>query len=256
VAVAPLRSFASRALRKAREPFRRDDGLLTLEVPGSDVSVFARPGTSDPASFEQVFGGAYELDLPTEPRLIFDLGANVGYGSVYFALRYATARVLAVEPEPSNVALLRRNVASLTQVDVVEGAVWPRAGVLAMEDPGKGYWGMRVRTGEGARGVRAVTIPELLSRADAEWVDLVKIDIEGSELELFSQESGWLRQVGALVIELHDRFRPGCEDTVERAIAQSGVRFRKLRYGGDVLYVRDDQPQRELGARRSTTHTS
>jgi len=242
--------------RALRSLVRRDPKLIVLDVPGFEYSVSARPGTSDAAAFEQVFGGAYALDLPVEPRLILDLGANVGYASVDLALRYPTARVVAVEPEPSNAALLRRNVAALGRVVVVEAAVWPRTGTVALEDPGKGKWGMRVRAGGPAGVVRAVTIPELLVDAGAEWADLVKIDIEGSELDLFSAETGWLTQVGALVIELHDRFRPGCENAVERAIVQSGVPFRKLRYGADVLYVRDDQAQREPDARRSTTQTS
>ncbi|MFY9580298.1 MAG: FkbM family methyltransferase [Gaiellaceae bacterium] len=239
-----------------RRLVRRKPDLIVLAVPGSDHSVVARPGTSDRAAFDQVFGGAYALDLPVEPRLIFDLGANVGYASVGFALRYRRARIVAVEPEPSNVTILRRNVASFDRVDVVEGAVWPRSETLVLEDPGKGHWGMRVSAGGVKGSVLGVTISELLVCSEAEFVDLVKVDIEGSELELFSAETGWLQRVGALVVELHDRFRSGCEETVERAIVQSGIRFRKLRYGADVLYIRDDQPQREAGARRSTTQTS
>lgn len=226
------RSFASRVLR-------RGPGLVRLEVPGTDHAIFARPETSDLAAFEHVFGGAYALDLPRQPRLILDLGANVGYASVYFALRWTTARVLAVEPEPSNVAVLRRNAASLPRVEVVEAAVWPRPGRVVLEDVGKGFWGMRVRDAGDGRDVPAVTIPELLARADADWADLVKIDIEGSELDLFSEETDWIANVGALALELHDRFRPGCRDAVDQAIARSGVRFREFHHGEDVVFVRD-----------------
>jgi FkbM family methyltransferase len=190
------------------------------------------------AAFEGVLGGAYAVDLPTAPQLIFDLGANVGYSSVYFALRWPGARVLAVEPEPSNVAMLRRNVAAFPQIDVIEAGVWPHPGWLALEDVGKGYWGMRVRATGDPAGVPAVTIPELMERAGTDWVDFVKIDIEGSEHELFSDETEWLCAVGALMLELHDRYRPGCRDAVERAIAGSGVSFRAQYQGGDVLFVR------------------
>ena len=229
-----LRTVVSRLLG------REEPDLVTLGVPGTEQSVFARPGTSDLAAFEHVFGGAYVLDLPTKPRLIFDLGANVGFASVYFALHYPGARVFAVEPEPANVAVLRRNVASSPRVDVVEGAVWPRSGRLAMKDPGKGYWGMRVQEEGDVRNVRAVTIPELLEAAGADWVDLVKMDIEGSELELFSEGTEWLESVGALVLELHDRFRPGCREAVRRAVARSGVAFREVHQGEDLVLVRAD----------------
>jgi FkbM family methyltransferase len=203
--------------------------------------VWARSDTSDLAAFRHIFDGAYDLELPAQPRLILDLGANVGYASVYFALRHPTARVIAVEPEPSNVALLRRNVAALPGVDVVEGAAWQRPGRVSLHDPGKGQWGMRVQAeAAGETGnVRAVTITELLKRTNADWVDLAKIDIEGSERELFSENTGWLERVGALVLELHDRFRPGCRGALDDAIARSGVRFRELHKGEDVILLRD-----------------
>jgi FkbM family methyltransferase len=238
VAVAQLarrvRALVSRRLRRGA-----GHSLVELPVPGSSHAVWARSDTSDLAAFRHVFDGAYDFELPAQPRLILDLGANVGYGSVYFALRHPTARVIAVEPEPSNVALLRRNVAALQGVDVVEAAVWPRSGRVSLQDPGKGQWGMRVHAAGETGHVRAVTITELLERTNADWIDLAKIDIEGSERELFSQNTGWLERVGALVLELHDRFRPGCRDALDDAIARSGVRFRELHKGEDVILLRD-----------------
>jgi len=230
------RALAARTLQKVRAP-----KLVRLAVPGTQHSVLARVEGSDLAAFRHVFGGAYELELPQEPRLIFDLGANVGYASVYFALRHPGARVLAVEPVPANAALLRRNVASLPRVEVVEGAAWPRSGRLELADPGKGYWGMRVHAAGDGGAVRAVTIKELLADAGASRVDLIKIDIEGSELELFSENTEWVAGVGMLVLELHDRFRPGCREALDLALARSGVRFRELHRGEDVVFVRDDE---------------
>jgi FkbM family methyltransferase len=228
------RALVSRRLHRSPET-----SLAALPVPGSSYVVWARSDTSDLAAFRHVFDGAYDLELPAQPRLILDLGANVGYASVYFALRHPTARVIAVEPEPSNVAVLRRNVAGLPSVVVVEGAVWPHAGRVSLQDPGKGQWGMRVQAvGEGGK-VRAVTIEELLKRTNADWVDLAKVDIEGSERELFSENTGWLERVGALVLELHDRFRPGCRGALDDAIARSGARFREFHKGEDVVFLRD-----------------
>jgi len=229
-----VRALVSRRLRRNPEP-----SLVELPVPGSSYTVWARSETSDLAAFRHVFDGAYDFELPAQPRLILDLGANVGYASVYFALRYPTARIIAVEPEPSNVALLRRNVAGLPGVAVVEGAAWPRAGRVSLQDPGKGQWGMRVQASGETGTVRAVTITELLKGTNADWVDLAKIDIEGSERELFSENTGWLERVGALVLELHDRFLPGCRGALDDAIARSGVRFRELHKGEDVVFLRD-----------------
>jgi FkbM family methyltransferase len=207
---------------------------LRLTVPGTSYRVAARRKGSDRASFDHVFAGAYELDLPTQPELIVDLGANAGYASVFFALRYPSARVIAVEPVPENAKLVRKNVARLGRVDVVEAAAWPRPAQLALVDPGKGYWGMRV-TEDPSGAVAAVTVPDLLQRAGAECIDILKIDIEGAEEQLFSENTGWLERVRVLVLELHDRFVPGCRAALDAAIERSGVRFYELQRGEDVL---------------------
>jgi FkbM family methyltransferase len=167
--------------------------------------------------------------------LILDLGANVGYTAVDLALRYPSARVVAVEPEPTNAALLRRNVAPLRRIQAIEGAVWPRPARVHAVDVGKGKWGHRIV--EDPRGrVRAYTVAELL--AGAEGADLVKIDIEGSELELFSDNTDWLAATRALMIELHDRFRGGCREALDGAIERSGVRFEESTLGESVVLVR------------------
>lgn len=214
---------------------------MKLAVPGSGYRVLARRESSDRAAFEHVFGGAYELDVPSEPRLIVDLGANAGYASVFFALRYPSARVIAVEPVPENATLARKNVSRLGRVDVVEAAAWPRPARLTLIDPGKGFWGMRVAE-DAAGEVAAVTIPDLLEHAGADRVDILKVDIEGAEAELFSENTAWLERVGVLVLELHDRFVPGCRAALDHAIERSGVRFHELQRGEDVLLTSTQVP--------------
>jgi FkbM family methyltransferase len=213
--------------------------LVPIPVPDSDVSVYARTGTSDRASFEGVFNGEHEYALPTEARLILDLGANAGYAAVLYALRHPGAHVVAVEPEPSNVRLIRQNVKGL-DVDVVPAAVWPHAGEVALEDPGKGRWGFRVREEPGGRAVPAVTVPQLLERAGAAFADLVKIDIEGAELELFSEGTEWLDRVGVVAVELHDDFRPGCRAALDGALSRANVAFHEERMGVAVVLTRVD----------------
>jgi FkbM family methyltransferase len=224
-----------RALRRPSAP-----GEELVELVPHDVgrSVFARVGTSDLAAFEEVFGDAFAVEVPWEPDVIFDLGANVGYASVLLAHRHPDVRIVAVEPEPSNLALLRRNVEGLP-VDVVAGAVWPRPGTLALHDPGKGRWGFRVR--EGGEDVVAVTVPELMERAETDFVDLVKLDVEGAELELFSADTDWLDRVGALTIELHDRYAPGCRAAVEAAVERASVEFDVSVREARLVAVRADR---------------
>jgi hypothetical protein len=54
----------------------------------------------------------------------------------------------------------------------------------------------------------------LIAETGIECIDLLKMDIEGAEREVF--ESGeWISRVGAIAIELHDHIKPGCRLAVE-----------------------------------------
>lgn len=235
---AALTAAANSVSRRAALAPTQDWGFFTLYLPGVEHPLYARPGTSDLAAFHAIFGRRQQaVDLGFAPRLIVDLGANVGYASVDLALRYPEASVLAVEPEPSNVALLRRNVKGLP-IEVVEAAVWPRPGILELEEAEIGHVGFRVHETASPRGgVQAVTVPELMERFGADTIDLLKVDIEGSELELLSEEADWLEQVRAISIEFHDSFRPGCSAAGEAALARAGFQLRET-VSGARYYVR------------------
>jgi FkbM family methyltransferase len=130
-----------------------------------DFPVRARPRTSDIKVFSQIlFFHEYRcLSDLRSPKLILDLGANVGYSSAYFLSRFKGCSVIAVEPDPENYIELQRNVAPYGhRVKTMQAAVWPRSERLDLTHPGRGEeWGVRVKPShEGA--VCAITIPELL----------------------------------------------------------------------------------------------
>jgi FkbM family methyltransferase len=55
---------------------------------------------------------------------MIDAGANIGFSSVYLACRWGATRIVAVEPDPENAELLRRNLAQNgVEAEVIEAAV-------------------------------------------------------------------------------------------------------------------------------------
>lgn len=209
---------------------RKKRGTITLRVPGIAHPLTLRAGTSDLYMFEEIFlQGEYALETPLDPKLILDVGANVGFASVWFANRYPNAKIIAVEPDPSNAAVLRKNVDPYPNVRVIEGAVWWESTTVALDDQGDKS-GIQVRAGDG--GVRAMTIPEL---AGTSRIDILKLDVEGAEKELFEHDPAWLANVGVLMIELHDRFRPGCSKALYSALVHHD--FRELRHQTANWYV-------------------
>jgi FkbM family methyltransferase len=195
--------------------------------------------TTDPVMYEHVlFGAEYAFDLPFSPKLIVDAGANIGMASIYFARRYPEAKIFAIEPEASNFAILVKNVRSYPAIIPVQATLWNRDGEIRVTEPdpasgSRGEWAfITCEEGTGAK-VRAVTMRTLMEEMRIPAIDLAKIDIEGAEEEVF-EDTGWLAGLGCLIIELHDRVRPGCSKAVERAMEP----FERTQRGEATFYVR------------------
>lgn len=216
----------------------RVKGVRYFRGPGSLGIVAARDNQSDTVMFEQVFVGLdYDFDLPFVPRTIIDAGANAGYASLYFAARFPQARILAIEPDMENFEMLTQNTAAFPQIIRERAGVWGSPGALQVADPTapKCMISLEAARDSATDGIPALTVPEAMSRLGADTLDLLKIDIEGAELEVFTAgATAWLPRVRALMIELHDLRQPGCARAFYRALANIDfIQFQR----GDVLLI-------------------
>jgi FkbM family methyltransferase len=190
---------------------------------------------------EKVFiSQEYEIPYAVAPRVIVDGGANIGMATLYFGVQFPSARIVAIEPEQSNFVLLERNCGYLKNVTLIKGALWPEAGQLAILDGSVDKWAFRVTNQVACdlpgAAIPAVTIPEILQRFNVPRIDILKLDIEGSECELFADRAEqWLDRIGMIIIELHDRFRPGCAQSFYSAL--NGRKFvQEIR--GENIFVK------------------
>lgn len=216
---------------------------VRVRVPGTDRGVTLRLRTSDLWTFDEIFGRReYEVPLPPDTRTIIDAGANIGLASVYFAMRFPQARILALEPEPENFHWLCRNVAPFRGVVPVRAALWSEDTSLALSDPGRGAWAFQVgaRTSERPNAlVEGRTLPTLLREHGMEGVDVLKVDIEGAEAEVFAASGAWIEAVRSIVIELHEGAAPGCSDGFDRATSEFPHRWRR---GENLVVAREAHP--------------
>jgi FkbM family methyltransferase len=220
----PIVGFWTTA-RIAHPRLLRAPATFTFPIDGLSQSVTITPSRVDAAILHDVLI-AREYDLPLDgPHAILDLGAHIGISACRFASRYPAATVIAVEPEPDNFDLLAVNATPYENIVPVHAAIWDKAGRISLVDPRGGSWAYQTTGTPG--DIEAVTIEELLARYGIEHVDLLKVNIEGAEIELFSGNCGWLDRVDAIVVELHDRFRPGCTEAFERATAAFQVEERR-----------------------------
>jgi FkbM family methyltransferase len=201
-----------------------------------------RTNSSDIRVFNDVFVKQdYDLSfLKLAPRFIIDGGANVGCSSLFFAQRYPKSLILAVEPEISNFRILFHNVKSTPNIIPIHAALWNRRASLTVENPKDEKWAFRVieTRGKESSKIKGVTIMDLMAIARMEYIDILKLDIEGAERELFeSNYETWLDKVSVIIIELHDPFRKGCSDSVNRATSQ--YKYRRLDRRENVILIRD-----------------
>jgi FkbM family methyltransferase len=191
-------------------------GEVALSLPDHAAPIYLRLGTSDVGFCDQIFRrGAYDLSLTRAPQVIVDAGANIGLASRFFAARYPQARILALEPAAVNYAQLCRNVAGVPAITPVRAALWNEAGEVDIINPTGRHGAFRTQRLGSAQGAAierapAVTVAGLLAAYDLPHIDLLKIDIEGAEREVFKDAADWIDRVGVIIIELHDRFQRGC----------------------------------------------
>jgi FkbM family methyltransferase len=195
--------------------------LVRIRLADSGRDVWIRGGSTDvPTLFEVWAKRAYDLPIPP-PETIVDAGANIGLATVFFALRWPGVRVIAVEPEQRNYELLERNTRGLAGVEPVAAALWSAPCELAVLDPGRGPAAYLIPAAAApARQIgttRGVTVANLCDSAGWARVGLLKLDIEGSEIEVLDSSRSWIDRVDALIVELHDRILPGCTAAYERA---------------------------------------
>lgn len=202
---------------------RVDGSVVSFDQAGRRFSFFV-DDLGDSVQNFHVHGRFYELDdlealralVGGKPRIL-EVGAHVGNHTVYFSHFFDAAIVVPVEPNPRSQAILRLNCqlnhcgnVDLSRVDHALGAQAGRGRMVAMADHNSG--GAMIEPGNAG--------PVAIVRGDAlfagEDFDLVKIDVEGMELEVLAGLGGLIERCRPLLfIEVRD----DNETALERLLA-------------------------------------
>jgi len=163
--------------------------------------------------------------LAEPPVAIIDGGANVGYATLALKHRWPEASVIAVEPDADNFAVLQKNTADLHSVSLVQRGIWgTRCSLCVKPDPCAAAWSLQFEpvpeTTPG--GTPSETVPNLIELFSGNHCDLLKLDIEGAELNVFSQaDLSWIERVSVILIEIHS-------DAAERAVLNAAKCYNLL----------------------------
>ena len=214
---------------------RRDGSIMSFRYENQGIRFFVDQPTDSIQSFH-ASGQFYEHEELSLMRRhtkagaqILDVGANIGNHLVYFEKVMGAARVLPIEPVPRAIELLRLNAAlnSLRRADFGSlGIAFSNAGGFGEIKPDTPYnlGGTMIEPG-GARNI-------LLQRGDnalrGQSFDLIKIDVEGHEIEVFEGLIGVITSCRPTIfIEVLDKNRARMEAIIEAVGYEIADEFRR-----------------------------
>lgn len=166
--------------------------------------------------------------------LIVDCGAHCGIATKFFAETYPQARIVAIEPDEDNVALARE-INGEGRITVLCAAVGNADGTGSLERQDRSF-AHRINGAVGGE-TRILSINTLLDdecRRGARPF-IVKIVIEGSEENLFEDNTGWIDAFPLLIIELHDGMLPRAANA-RNFLREMGKRNRDFLYHGKNIF--------------------
>jgi FkbM family methyltransferase len=125
-------------------------------------------------------------------------------------MHHPRAEIIAVEADPDNFALLAANCRNSSRISALHGAVWSSdTHVYLHRSPDGNPESSAVGEVVNECAVPAYSIESLRMRRDWSEIDILKLDIEGAEHELFSRNTDWLEKVNCLIFEVPDSDKPG-----------------------------------------------
>jgi FkbM family methyltransferase len=151
-------------------------------------------------------GDLYRIATTEDVPRIIDCGASVGLSVCYFKHIYPKSDVVAFEPDPHVFEVLKRNCTSWGAHDVrlIPKAVWIREAMVAFRGHGKASGRIdETATGDDVPLVATCRLRDYLTQR----VDLLRLDIEGAEVDVLLDCADLLGQVQNLAVDYHSIFK-------------------------------------------------
>jgi FkbM family methyltransferase len=169
---------------------------------------------------------SYEFASASAAPRIIDGGSNVGLAIIFFKQLIPAARVVGFEPDPDVFAALVKNMHAfgLGDVELVNKALWVREGSLEFHRDGADGGRLNFAHDSGQRvSVATCRLRSLLS----EPVDMLKLDIEGAEVDVLLDCADRLANVRNCFVEYHSfADHPQRLDELLRVLRNSGFRVQ------------------------------
>ncbi|NTV31409.1 FkbM family methyltransferase [candidate division WWE3 bacterium] len=191
----------------------RNGAKTTLELKNG-IRVEARNHTSDMGETVNILSGKEynEIDryskILNHPLIIIDAGANIGLFTLFIAHKYTLITSYLIEPDAENVNQLRTNLElnHLTdRVHIFENALYMQTKKVSFNSNADHYSKHVIYDDESNTStVDGISFVDFDSQCALESIDILKLDIEGSEWDLLTPENyAVFNKAALIIIEYH-----------------------------------------------------
>ncbi len=198
-----------------------DKHILKVKL-GENHSILLRKFTRDINVFNQIFlNDEYKplIDLiPNKNNLtILDIGSNIGLASIYFSIHLPNCKIIAIEPEESNLKIAERNfkINNFSEnISIVKKAIWNENTTLKLQIRDDSHDSFHVMERNNPDNtiigtIKTITFNEVINDFNLSKIDILKIDIEGAEKILFQDKvclEQFLPICSSIAIEVHEEY--------------------------------------------------
>lgn len=187
------------------------DRIKTIIIPGFIKLSFRNWKEACNIFWNLFIRGEYKFEATNSPPLILDCGSHIGISVLYFKKRFPKAKITAFEPNPNTFSLLKLNVKqnNLKDINLVNAALTNREGEIDFfVSEGKDIWSWGdsavINKWYNPKTYKTIKVPSVrLSSFIKKRVDLIKLDVEGSEEIVLREISPKLHIVDQIIIEFH-----------------------------------------------------
>lgn len=207
-----------------------------------NIHFFLRDNNTDPGIFGQVFiDQQYDIPISFDPKTILDLGANTGLSALYFSQKYPQANIVALEPDKENFEIALQNTNDCSRIKMLQKGIWDKNTLLEIIDSNVTNDAFMVKEtlSKTSTSIEAINIETLMEEQGWPYIDILKIDVEGSEKEVFSGNfEKWLPKTKVIFVEVHDQMKKGCSKAVFNAISKYNFNFTMKHE--NLIFINED----------------
>lgn len=223
----------------------RKERIRSLTLAGERIHVrTASPDLN--VAISSLLDGEYNGIHSDNPEVIVDAGANIGSSAIFFARKFPNANIYAIEPEEGNFQILLENSRPFKNIIPIKAALWGSPDTRVIQNRFTGHWGYTISetanpTEPTGQSINCITIRDLMNMHHLPRIDILKMDIEGGEKNVFETADEWINRVNIIIAELHDHICMGSQ----RAFYLATREFSHFEKKGEkVIAYRNPLPNR------------